>query len=401
MTKYIDNNKNKGIEIDYKKVENEFNKLKIPNDIFNPINIFKKRNVWNVLLSERSMGKTTNIILLGLVLNKIYGIIPQYVRRTKDMCMPKNIKNMMDVIINFGYIKKLTDNRYNTMIYKARRWYYANVDSDGKVLEISERHCIMVLCLSESEMYKSTYNAPTGDMIIFDEFITNKYYLENEFILFCDLLKTILRDRLSGRIFLLANTLNKHCPYFSELGINKEVLKNRVGQHFTKITDKGTSIYFEMLENGSKKNIIKRISNSKYFGLENPMLNMITNGEWQIDNYPHPFFNNKNDTLITQDIFIDFNTESVQCELYASSTMGVYVIVHPYTFERQIFNNTIIYTDEVKNEKNYKYGIPTGLFVKKIDRIFWNCYNNKAFYYSDNDVGDIVKNFVATFGKKC
>lgn len=68
--KYIDGKKENGIQYDWKFLQKEFQKLGTPKDIATPFTIPKfYENGWNIMLSERSIGKTTNWLLLGLIMN--------------------------------------------------------------------------------------------------------------------------------------------------------------------------------------------------------------------------------------------------------------------------------------------------------------------------------------------
>ena len=68
--KYIDNDISKGILIDWKKVKKEFKKLNIPNFVHSPIDYNFNKNAYFIELSERSVGKTTNWLLLGIIFDK-------------------------------------------------------------------------------------------------------------------------------------------------------------------------------------------------------------------------------------------------------------------------------------------------------------------------------------------
>ena len=99
---YIDDDINKGIKVDWKKVHKEIKKLKIPTEIYNPLyNTNMYDNSYFVELSERSIGKTTNWLLIGLVLYKLYGIQTQYLRQIETMITPKNCKDLYKTIIKF------------------------------------------------------------------------------------------------------------------------------------------------------------------------------------------------------------------------------------------------------------------------------------------------------------
>ena len=122
MVEYINNDKKLGIKYDYKLIRKEFKKLKIPKDVYDPSKLPLETAKWYISMSPRGVGKTTNLLLLGMEFNKNYGTEIQYIRFHESMIQNKNIKDLFEVIVQHGYIEKLTGGKYNNVIYKARRW---------------------------------------------------------------------------------------------------------------------------------------------------------------------------------------------------------------------------------------------------------------------------------------
>ena len=120
--KYIDNDINKGIKYDYKFLLKEYNKLGIPKEYHTPARYNFNNSNYFVELSERSVGKTTNWLLFGMVMNKYYGTVIQYIRQTSDMITPKYLKQLFETIILNGYIEKITDGEFNNVQLKANKW---------------------------------------------------------------------------------------------------------------------------------------------------------------------------------------------------------------------------------------------------------------------------------------
>ena len=69
-----------------------------------------------------------------------------------------------------------------------------------------------------SEHYKSS-SYPSVDIILFDEFISRDGYLPNEFVTFMNVLSTIIRHRDDVIIYMLGNTVNRYCVYFTEMNL--------------------------------------------------------------------------------------------------------------------------------------------------------------------------------------
>lgn len=381
--KYIDNDIQKGIEYDWKKLYKKLDKLAvIPNDIYYPL--FNPNNKWNVILSERKIGKTTSCLLLGMLMNVEYGTIIQYVREDTDMIMPKNVLGLFDVILKNGYVEKITDNMWNGITYKSRKWYFCNVDENGKIIEQSTKHFMQNLCLQEASLYKSSYNCPTGDLIIFDEFISNRY-VRGDFVVFCDLLSTIVRSRLSATIVMLANTIDVQSEYFDELECRDIVDIMKIGDDISYTTEKGTNIYIAIEKTKNPK--MRDELNKLYFGFKNQKLNSITGEDWAFNNYSHIAFEITDDNLISKDIYILHKNKVIQLEL-VNTDFGLCVACHYANAINVKYAKRIYSIDELENKiTHYALG------NDKLDKLIWNLYKTKRFYYANNMVGSIIENY--------
>lgn len=381
---FIDGKRTNGIIYDYPTIRKEFRKLKIPTEFYNPSKCPFNKCKWFINLSDRSTGKTTNWLLFGMIMNKLYGTVIQYVRQTNDMITPRNSKNLFDTILDNNYVSKLTDGKYNTIVYKAKRWYYAIADDNGEIIEQKNNHFMCMLSIDNAENYKSSYNAPYGDIIIFDEFI-GKYYYRNEFVRFNDLLKTIIRDRQAPIIVLLANTIDKNSQYFNELEIYNTVQQMKQGDSEIITSERGTNIYVEILESGVKKQKTRSIVNTLFFGWKNPLISSITGDDWAINNYQHiPQYNSK---TILKRYYLEFNNTLLALDVRSCKELGIYVAVHRAT---RSYDDSIIFTiGEIdKSNKRFRFGFSHS------DQRLWEMYKRNKFYYASNDLGSILDNYV-------
>lgn len=381
---FIEGKRNNGIIYDYPTIRKEFRKLKIPTEYYNPSKCPFDKCKWFINLSDRSTGKTTNWLLFGMMMNKLYGTVIQYVRQTNDMITPRNSKNLFDTILDNNYVSKLTDGKYNTIVYKAKRWYYAIADDNGDIIEQKNNHFMFMLSIDNAENYKSSYNAPYGDIIIFDEFI-GKYYYRNEFVRFNDLLKTIIRDRQAPIIVLLANTIDKNSQYFNELEIYNTVQQMKQGDSEIITSERGTNIYVEILESGVNKQKTRSIVNTLFFGWKNPLISSITGDDWAINNYQHiPQYNSKN---ILKRYYLEFNNTLLALDVRSCKELGIYVAVHRAT---RSYEDSIIFTiGEIdKSNKRFRFGF------SNTDKRLWEMYKRNKFYYASNDLGSLLDNYV-------
>lgn len=393
MNKYWDNKESHGIIYDWQKILKEYNKLHIPKEFYQPVNVPFNNAKWIVELSERRSGKSTNWLLLGMVMNKMYGTIIQYVRQTENMIMPVYSEELFAVIKSYDngkYIRQITDNKYNSCIYYRRKMYYCNVDSDGNEIDRCPTHFLQFLSVDNTANYKSGYNCPTGDLIIFDEFI-GKFDRLNEFVDFCDLLSTIIRYRKSPVIALLANTINLNHNFFKELCITKEIRSLKVGQHKTVTSSLGTNVYVELI--GVKTTSIKSEINKLFFGFDNPKLASITGGEqpWAFENVPH-IWHEDNEVYINRDIRLDCDGTFIQLDL-VKCERGIVVYAHECT---RNYPRSIILTTGDITEKNQMYGLGSG----KLCDLLWKLKHQNKWYYSNNEIGAFVTNYLDIYRQK-
>ena len=392
---YYDKKEYLGIEYDWKLIFKTYrsiiSKARVHKTIYDPTTAPVLEAKYQILLSERKTGKTTNWLLIGMIMNQLYGTQIQYVRATEAEIKPSIASEIYNVILTFNnryYIKAITDGKYSGIYTHWRKSYFCNYDETGKVIDKCEEPFLQMLSVEQHEEYKSTYNAPKGDLIIFDEFI-RKYYPPNEFCNFMDLLSTIMRDRLSPIIVLAANTINLNSTYFKEFMISKDVKQMKVGNHKLITTEKGTRVYVELI--GLKQSEIKQTLNRLFFGFDNPRLAAITGGEvtWAFDSVPH-IKNSPEDEYLDRTLRIDTGDIMLQCDIVLTPDRGVVVNVHECT---KVYPDSLILTLGDITQDNELWGLGEGNFCKYV----WGLYGHNKFYYDTNETGSMVTNYVKNY----
>ena len=388
--KYYDNKETHGIIYDWNKIFKEYNKLKPPKEFYSPVKSPVNSAKFFILMSERSSGKTTAWLLVGMIMNKLYGTTIEYIRQSVDMIKSTSLE-LFRVIIEYDngrYIEQLTDGEYNSIYIFWRQAYYCRVDEKGKIISKSEKPFLTLLSIDNSANYKSSYNAPKGDLIIFDEFLNRNGYRPNEFLNFMDLLSTIIRKRKSPIVVMLANAVDYTSPYFKEFEISKEIKTLKTGDNKIIKTEKGTIIYAEII--GVKQTELKKEINRLFFGFNNSNLTSITGGinTWAFDSVPH-YLQNENDIIITKNIRLDCNDCYIALDLIQTEHNGIIVFAHPSTKK---YDDTLILTNGNIDNSNKFFGFGHG----KIFDIIWRLYKQNKFFYDTNETGAIVKNYVRT-----
>lgn len=382
--KYYDNDPQHGIIYDWSQIEKEYNKLPRPEGAYNPFDVHEiKSGRWVVDMSERNTGKSTNWLLLAMIMNKLYGIEAVYIRELVDMIMPKHSMEMFNTILSWGYVEHITDGQYDSIIYKSRRYFYIN----SETRETSTKPFLVALSLDENDFNKSSLQLPDSDIIIFDEFISRHNYAD-EFILLNDTIKTIIRERDSPLIVLMANTVQLHSFWFKELTIYDQIQNMIPGDRREIMTGEGTIIDVALIGNKPEEmSEHKKKHNSKFFGFPNPKLNSIRGGGWAIRVYPHPP-RESDITLITKNRYIRHNGYIIQLELVRSDTMGTYVIVHSANTYRE---DSIIYCLDIQLEdKRFKYKWGS----RPTDKILYQLYQSNKWFYATNLEGTLIDDYV-------
>ena len=372
----------------WKDIKKEWNKLKMPKDVaydlFHIPMEYNKRCGYYMLLSKRGVGKTTSVMLLGLILFKLYGVQIQYIRQTEDMLKPKFAQELMSTILSCGYIKTLTEGRWNYAYYYANKWVFANIDGDGHIVEKTSLHFCYTLSIDQSFTYKSNYNAPNGNFTVFDEFI-GKRYTQNEFVYYLDILSTIIRKRSGVINFMLSNNIDEFSEYFEEFEIYDQIREMKAGECDIAETPGGTRIYVEKI-NIHDKNAARL--NAEYFGFKNPRLYAITGaGEWNVALCKHYDLDDEVE-LIDRTHYIKMGYNLVNLELCRSGKYGYICRVHKAT---RIHEDSIVYTMDMIEDKRYRQGKGHS----RVDAFIWGLLRAGLWHYATNSQKNFVDKYVS------
>lgn len=346
--------------------------------------INKKNATYNVIFGERSNGKT--YATLKQVLENYFSDGSQfaYIRRWSVDVQPKRMNNLFNAIIEDGYLEKLSGGKFTAIFYRTGRFYLCTYNDKGKPIYNEEDIIGYAFSLSENEHNKAN-SYPRVTTIIFDEFLTNKIYLPDEFILFMNTVSTIVRQRTNVKIYMLGNTVNKFCPYFKEMGLTN-ILTMKQGT-IDVYTYGETKLKVAVEYADSKKKFKK---NNFYFAFNNPKLKMITGGAWELNIYPHaPVKWLPKNIMFTY--FIDFNDSIYQCEII-NKDANVFTYIHEKTTPIKNPDKDIIYTLDYNPKINYNVNIlkPLNDYQNKIT---W-FYTHDRVYYQNNNVGDAINNYL-------
>lgn len=348
--------------------------------------IDKKNATYNVIFGERSNGKTYALLHKSVKAYFKDGSQFAYVRRWKEDITGRRAQRLFSGINDNQEISKLSHGKFTGVHYWAGKFYLCNYDENGKVIYGDNDVIGFTFALSDGEHDKST-SFPNITTIVFDEFLTNRLYLVDEFVLFMNTVSTIVRRRENVKIYMLGNTVNKFCPYFNEMGLDKVPQMEQGSIDVYRYGNSDLKVAVEYCKSEISK---KDKPSNKYFAFNNPKLEMITGGAWELSIYPHlPMKYKPSDILLI--FFIEFSDNIYQGEVISVDDVS-FIYIHNKTTPIRKPDDHIIYSLEHNAKLNYNRNLyrPNGKIQQKILYYF----KHDKVFYQDNNVGDAINNYL-------
>ena len=164
-----------------------------------------------ILLSNRNTGKSysTKEYILKSAYEKNEEFI--YLRRMKEDTKDIDVNDYFPDI-NIG---KLTKGEYDCINVFRKRIYFAKIEDDKIV---NKKRIGYVFDLFSMENKKSLMY-PNVATIVYEEFVTEKYYLNNEPDILMNFVSSIFRDR-KGFVILIGNKISRFNPYYTDWNLN-------------------------------------------------------------------------------------------------------------------------------------------------------------------------------------
>lgn len=354
---------------------------------YNLKKINSKNALYNIIIGQRSNGKTYACIEQAIKAYFKTGERTAYMRRFKEDLTPRNIGELLTP--HLPLIEKLSRGEFNAIKYYNREFTLCYKNEKGDIEYKDETSIIKCFALNTWESAKGADNG-YFKYIIFDEFLTRQYYLKDEFIIFTQLLSSIIRNRDGTTIYMLANTVNKFCPYFSEMGLSNvdKMMQGTIDVYRYGQSDLTVAVEY-CAESGTSKKV------SKYFAFNNPRLEMVTKGSWEIDNYPHcPIEYDKKD--VVYHAFIDFNGILIHGEIVNyyddyNKTVHHFVYFYQQTKPIDLEKVEVLYTD--KYDTNILHCNGANVQPTKMHEMFIRLIKTHNDYYNTNETGEIVRNW--------
>lgn len=333
-------------------------------------------------LGKRSNGKTYQV--RKKVLEDAYNDRGNfvYLRRYRDDIKQTYVQSWFED--NHFNIEDVTNNEYNTVIAWQGFLYFGKYNEEDGRAEKGKRigrYC----ALNEDYRYKSQAFPHTKN-IVFEEFVTNGIYLNNEPDRLQQFVSTVFRDE-KGSVFLIGNTLSRVCPYFYEWGLSNTL---RQPQGTIEIYNK------HMKDADGNEKIIKiAVENCNSDGVNSGMFfgntaKQIVSGEWDVKPFPKlpkdikSYDNIYKLSLCYQDFIFGL-------ELLCDDAGAVYLYIS--NMEEPFEDNRVIQEDFSDNIQ-----ITSALNTKsKAEMKIRECFKNNKACYSDDLTGTDFENVLNQF----
>ena len=344
--------------------------------------------VYRMIIGQRSNGKTYSVCRHMVEDYFSKGHRSAYIRRWDEDIQPKHLASLFAP--HYKLIEELSGGEYNSVFYRAKEFHLCYIDEEGKkIAQDPEAFCIT----ASINTAEHTKGQDRGEIhiILFDEFMTRAGYLQNEFVQYCNLLSSLIRNRQDAIIYMCANTVNRYCPYFKEMGL-KDVETMPQGEVY--IYTYGNADLTVAVEYCDPVKATEKVA-SKYFAFDNPQLEMITTGAWELQFYPRPLYK-----IFEEDIkyrfYIHFGGNMLCGEIINPADKAhrndLFIFIHPQTKDIEIDDLTPLYTDEFTTSLchvRFLADQPT-----ELHKLITQLFKKKSVCFSDNETGEIVRNWL-------
>lgn len=355
-------------------------------DYFSLDSILAYEADYNIIFGERSNGKTYAVLKYAVeqFVNSGYQNQTAIIRRWKEDIISKRANTLFNALQDNGEISQITNGMYSEIYYLNGKFYLSNYDSELKKHIPFNEPVAYCFALSDVEHDKST-SYPKITTILFDEFITRRYYLPDEFVIYMNVLSTIIRQRDNVKIFMLGNTVNKYCPYFVEMGL-KHIPEMKQGTIDVYKFAKGK---LKIAVEYTAPTKCKKASN-KYFCFDSEGMDMIINGAWELAIYPHLTVKyEKSDIVFTY--FIEFGDNLLQCEIICKNN-EYFTYIHEKTTPIQNPDKDLIYSLKHNEKSNYRRRLLSS--TTRYEKMIAEFYALEKVFFQNNEIGEIVRNYI-------
>lgn len=337
-------------------------------------------------MGERSNGKTYSALDKCIEDFCQKGWESVYLRRFHEDITSTEMCDLFEAHEKNDRILTLSNGAFSSVAFSRSRFYLANKTASGDIVK-SDRPFCRAMCLTNYQRYQGK-PYPYTNTIVFDEFMTRKGYIPGEFGMFRSIISSVFRDyRPEAKVIMLANTVNKSCPYFTEMGLTHVWEMEQGSSEIYTYGKSSLSIYVEYLESSAKHG---GKETDRFFAFDNPSVNMITTGAWEMAVYPRlPDGYEPNRSEIVQWFFIRYEQWLIAGRI-VSSTRGDFIYFTPWS--STLKDDDIVYTDTPDIRSSWRMALTKQ--SDKLSHIICQLIRENRCFFANNETGEVLRNYL-------
>lgn len=276
-------------------------------------------------------------------------------------------------------IEKLTDGEWEGIEARSGNYYLTRINEKGE-----KEHSDVVGyygALSEWQRYKSRVYV-NCTFILFEEYITDGVYLDDEPEKLFRLRTTIFRDH-GGRVLMLGNSISRIVPYHIQwnlAGVTKQKQGTIELYHMTDADDSNKKVLIAVEFGGHLKG-----TGSGFFG---DTAKTIVSGEWDVKNFPR-LPKDHIDYEKIYELILEYQTFAFILELLVDLEEGTKILfIYPKTKDRKIQRViTDKFSTDIFHSRYFK--------DNTAERYMQECLATDRVCYSDNLTATDFNNVLA------
>lgn len=353
---------------------------------------------------EKSNGKSTFFQMVLCICFWLYGC-QSVLLRLYDEDFKKGRAEKMFGGIPKGFIEKLTKGKFDQILYRNFQWFFAKYNEESDKYDTAEKPFCFRQCILNAG---SSFQMPDVQIIFFDEFIRKDSMrnVPDEFVEFQTVISTIKRRKTTLQVFMAGNTVNYYSCYFTEFGVSKIIKSMKQGSIIdVLINARNGSLSIEYCKTPEGKDE----SSDKYF-VDSSKVNMIMDGSWQLDNYPHlPCKYKPKDIILT--FYIKYDNTMFKCdfvmvsktvksndgykyvtnkeEAKVTSSCMTFIYINYVDKDTIIdYNSDIVYQLDYDARPNINRYI--NVCTQEWQRPIFEMFKSNKIFYGNNEIGDTI-----------
>ena len=264
-------------------------------------------------------------------------------------------------------IHELTDGEWDDLEARSGNYYFTRTDEEGN----KEKSDVVGYYgdLNEWQRYKSRVFIKCT-FILFEEYITDGVYLEDEPTKMFRLRTIVFRDH-KGQVLMLGNSISRTVPYHLEWSLDNipKMKQGTIDLYHMEDMDNGKDVLIAVEYGGHIKG-----TGSGFFGTASKT---IVSGEWDVKNYPR-LPKDLIDYEMVYELIIKYQTFGFVLQLLVDPEEGTKLLyVYPRTTDRKIERViTDGFTDDFMTTRYFRDNVPEG-YIRE-------CIAGNRVCYSDN-----------------